>query len=400
MSKRILLLTFYYPPDLSAGSFRASALVDALQRKFGADIHIEVLTTLPNRYSEHAIRADRAEAFPGLVIRRVKLPARREGFVGQAHCFVRFARKVLQITKKREYDVVIATSSRLMTALLGANVAARCGSRLYLDIRDIFVENLGVLFKPSIAQLLISFFGFFERRAVMRADKVNLVSLGFLPYFQQRYPGKEFSFFSNGVDDAFANDRNNPSEVAAVDLQAPVQILYAGNVGDGQGLHMILPQLAKHLDGRVHFRVVGAGGRLGDLIDAIRAQNVENIEIMSPIPRSELLGLYRAADVLFLHLNDKPAFEQVLPSKLFEYAAMGKPIWAGVAGYAAEFVFAEVENSVVFPPCDVQAAVDSFELLVLKHTDRSRFVQHYARRKIMDAMAQDIVDLLESDKCE
>ncbi|RYD31154.1 MAG: hypothetical protein EOP86_18510 [Verrucomicrobiaceae bacterium] len=31
MARRILLLTFFYPPDLSAGSFRAQALVEAMR---------------------------------------------------------------------------------------------------------------------------------------------------------------------------------------------------------------------------------------------------------------------------------------------------------------------------------------------------------------------------------
>jgi glycosyltransferase involved in cell wall biosynthesis len=302
------------------------------------------------------------------------------------------------LTAGHEYAVVVATSSRLMTALLGAWVSVRKNSRLYLDIRDVFVENLSVLFSPSVAFLMRAFFGFFERLAIDRADRVNLVSLGFLPYFQQRYPGREFSLFSNGVDDAFAVDDKTYLSSATAELDSRVQVLYAGNIGDGQGLQFVLPQVAKKLEGRVHFRVVGSGGRLTDLRDAIRKLDVVNVEIMAPIPRSELLEYYRSADVLFLHLNDKPAFEKVLPSKLFEYAAMGKPIWAGVAGYAAEFILSEVENSVVFPPCDIQAAIESFEMLALNHTDRSRFVQRYARKKIMDAMAQDVMDLLETEK--
>ena len=45
-----------------------------------------------------------------------------------------------------------------------------------------------------------------------------------------------------------------------------------------------------------------------------------------------------STDVLFLHLNDYSAFRKVIPSKIFEYAATGKPIVAGVSGYAAEFL--------------------------------------------------------------
>ena len=79
--------------------------------------------------------------------------------------------------------------------------------------------------------------------------------------------------------------------------------------------------------------------------------------------RDELIKIYQSADILFLHLNDYDAFKKVLPSKLFEYGALGKPIWAGVAGHAAEFIKENITNAAVFSPCNVNDAVKSFESL-------------------------------------
>ena len=61
------------------------------------------------------------------------------------------------------------------------------------------------------------------------------------------------------------------------------------------------------------------------------------MQIIDPVSRSDLFDEYKNADVLFLHLNDYAAFRKVLPSKIFEYAATGKPILAGVAGYMQNF---------------------------------------------------------------
>ena len=47
---RVLVLSFYFRPDLSAGSFRASTLVDSLLAILPAGASIEVITTAPNRY--------------------------------------------------------------------------------------------------------------------------------------------------------------------------------------------------------------------------------------------------------------------------------------------------------------------------------------------------------------
>lgn len=393
MPRRILLLTFFYPPDLSAGSFRAKALVDALRAHRGKSVQVDVLTTQPNRYYEHASEAQAFESGDGVRIRRIRLPAHRSGFRDQTVAFVAFAWHATRYTRDRRYDLVLATSSRLMTAVLGAWIAYRQSARLYLDIRDIFVENLGELFSPLVSRVLMTAFGAMERWAIRRADRVNLVTAGFLGYFQGRYPKRQFSQFTNGVDDDFVEFPLVSS--ADQNTERPLQILYAGNVGDGQGLHRIVPELARRLGDKVQFRIVGAGSRLEVLRQAIAASGVDNVELIEPTARGQLLGLYHKADVLFLHLNDFKAFRRVLPSKVFEYAASGKPVWAGVAGYAAEFVQAEITNAAVFAPCDSAGAIEALRRLRLGQTARPEFVARFARSRIMHEMAADVLQLVE-----
>lgn len=389
MSRKVLFLTLYYPPDLCAGSFRAAALSKALLAHAGEDVQVDVITGQPSRYASFSPDAPEIETRGALTIRRVLLPARGNGFLAQVWLFLCFALAVLRVVRGQHYDLVVATSSRLMTACLGSLIAWRKGARLYLDIRDILVETLEGIFTRPLWRPAIGVFALLERWAMARADRINLVSRGFLPYFQSRYPQGRFSFFSNGVDSEFLQ----APAAAALPAGEPLNVLYAGNIGDGQGLHNILPGLAPRLSGRACFQVIGDGGRACLLGDALAG--IDNVQLLAPMPRKHLQAYYEQADVLFLHLNDMPAFRRVLPSKLFEYAATGKPIWAGVAGYAAEFIAAELTNTAVFAPCDAEAALESFERLELGLTDRAAFVQRYGRARIMDEMAQDILQLLE-----
>lgn len=163
-------------------------------------------------------------------------------------------------------------------------------------------------------------------------------------------------------------------------------------MGEGQGLHNILPQLAKTLEGRVEFNVIGDGGRKAQLESALIANGVTNVKLLPPVNRDELITCYQKADILFLHLNDYPAFKKVLPSKIFEYAAMGKPVWAGVSGYAAEFLNAEVENSAVFEPGNHQQALELLDSLDMTLIKRDNFTTKYSRVNIMSQMAKDLVD--------
>ena len=147
------------------------------------------------------------------------------------------------------------------------------------------------------------------------------------------------------------------------------------------------------MQNRAQFMIIGDGGRKLELQASINLVGCNNVELLDPVNRMELIEVYLEADVLFLHLNDYAAFHKVLPSKLFEYAALGKPIWAGVSGYAAEFVKSEIGNAAVFAPCNVTEAIDTFDSLELKDSVRTRFISKFARKNIMSLMVDDMLSI-------
>jgi len=388
---RLLFLSFYYPPDLSAGSFRAAALTGALRERAPPGTHIEVVTTVPNRYRTFTRAAPLLEQQPGWELKRVPLPSHRSDMRGQVLAYRHYARAVLSHVRDRSYDLVFVTSGRLMSAVLGAWIAQRKRARLYLDIRDIFVDTIKDVLPAPAAWCARGSFSLLESWAVRRADRLNLVSPGFADYFRARYGDLPLSWFTNGVDTEFIAAAGAGAAPPEPDGRA--RIVYAGNIGEGQALHRVLPPLAAALRDRARFIVIGDGGRRAALEAQLAACNSDNVEIRDPMPRSALLEAYRSAHVLFLHLGAVPAFEKVLPSKLFEYAALGKPVFAGVAGYAARFVSEEIENSALFAPGDVAGAVAAFDRLELTDRPRPDFVAKYARTRIASAMADEILAL-------
>jgi glycosyltransferase involved in cell wall biosynthesis len=378
----ILLLSFYFEPDLSAGSFRMTALVEALQRRFGQGVSIDVLTTQPNRYASYSQAAPAEEVKGSVTVKRFALPAHRSGFLDQGRAFGAYFFQVIRLTRGSQYDAVFATSSRLFTAALGAFIASRIRVPLYLDIRDIFVDTMQDVLSPTLAWLTLPVFRQVEKLTVRRATRINLVSAGFLEYFKDRYPGSNFSVIPNGIDNVFLGVDYDKKEVGAKTI-----VLYAGNIGEGQGLVHILPGLAALLCNSHEFWVVGDGGQKPGLQSAV--EGMGNVKIKTPVDRQTLLALYRDCDVLFLHLNDYPAFRKVLPSKLFEYAVTGKPIVAGVAGHAASFL-KQVPGTVVFEPCQVQEGVAAFKSIKVGHVARQAFIERYSRSRLMDDLADSV----------
>ena len=74
--KRIVYLSYFFEPDLSACSFRNSSLANqlALQAK-SSDVMIDLYTTLPNRYNNYKLKASSFEKKNNLNIHRISLPS-------------------------------------------------------------------------------------------------------------------------------------------------------------------------------------------------------------------------------------------------------------------------------------------------------------------------------------
>ncbi|MGS2716919.1 glycosyltransferase family 4 protein [Eionea flava] len=363
--------------------------MDQLKKISGVDV--EVITTLPNRYASFSIDAPRHEERDGVKVNRVALPSHKSGMLDQMRAFLTYYKEATNLVANKNYDLVFSTSSRLFTAFLGARISQKKNIPLYLDIRDVFVDTISDVLSPKISWLAVPFFSMIENYTFKKAQRINLVSAGFSDYFKSRYPRADYRWFTNGIDNEFliAAPQSNLENRKKTDK--PLTVLYAGNMGEGQGLHSIIPALAKRLNTKVNFRLLGDGGRKSLLESAL--DQISNVKILAPVSRAELINEYFDADVLFLHLNDYPAFRKVLPSKIFEYAALGKPIWAGVAGYAAEFLNKEVSNVAVFPPGDVDLAISSLGNIKMVDCERKDFVGKFSRDKIAQCMAQDIVEL-------
>ena len=387
---KILILTNYFTPDLSAGSFRMQALVNNLEKYKHYGLEVEIVTTMPNRYSSYKISTLKHEDLGWLKIHRIEMPGHKNGMFDQSVSFTKYMMGAMKIAKHGEWNAIFATSSRLMTAVLASRLSRKYGIPLYLDIRDLFVDNLNELFPNFPFKLAIPFFKKLEKYAFTRASRISLVSPGFKEYMEKTSVSEKLVYFTNGIDDIFLE--SNFSKNKNKNKNKKPLILYAGNIGVGQALEKIIPAVAsKHAD-EFNFRIVGSGSQINELCRSIDLFQCKNVEIIPAVSRPELIKNYQEADILFLHLNDFKAFQKVLPSKIFEYAATKKLIIGGLSGYAEKFISSKMSGVLTFEPCNIDEFskilndLEEPELIF----DRSNFFQEYSRKNIMEAMAEDL----------
>lgn len=388
--KKILYLSFYFEPDLCAGSFRNSPLVWELGQQTKGRAEIDVITTFPNRYESFKMKASGKEVKDNVTVHRIQLPAHKSGMQDQIRSFKEYYSKVLAITKGKEYDLVIASSSRLFTAYLGYKIASKNKTPLYLDIRDIFYDTMeDVLKSKLIKTFALPVIKQIEKKTFSYATHINLISQGFKSYFDQ-YNKANYSYFTNGIDQLFINN-NAPSNFEDT---YPKKIVYAGNLGEGQGLDKIIPDAAKMLGKQYEFTIIGDGGIKQRLIDKVNELKLTNVKFSNPIKRNELIKVYEECDYTFVHLNDYEAFKKVLPSKIFELACFPQPMIAGVGGYANSFVDEHVENKILFNPCDVDDFVTQLKNFEYKRFKREMFINKFKRSTINKNMVASMLEYI------
>lgn len=158
-------------------------------------------------------------------------------------------------------------------------------------------------------------------------------------------------------------------------------------------MHHIIPQVANDLKGKFEFVIIGDGGAKGKLQASINYAACENVSLLPPMKREELISKYLLADFLLVHLNDLKAFEKVLPSKIFEYASFDIPIIAGLTGYSASFVKQNVKNHILFQPCNANELKSKLLNYNYKIEKRSKFKELYARDKIIKELVSDLISI-------
>jgi hypothetical protein len=111
-------------------------------------------------------------------------------------------------------------------------------------------------------------------------------------------------------------------------------------------------------DQTLHFLFIGDGAKKNELVELARTLQLTNVTFLEPVPKNEISDYLASIDVALVPLKKSDTFKEVIPSKIFECAAMRKPILLGVDGEAREIIeryqcglFFEPESSSSFLEC-------------------------------------------------
>ena len=341
---KILLLTQWYPPE-------PCVLLHELAQTLQAKSHdVTVLTGFPNYpsgnlYPGYRLRLYQREMLAGVPVIRVPLYLDHSlSSIKRVLNYVSFAfsSSILGFWLAPRPDVIFVYHPPLTIGISAWILSRLWGIQFVYQIQDMWPETLSATGMIKSGHLL-SITGRFAQWVYSKAYSILAISPGFKKnLIDKGVSAEKVRVISNWMQDD-VSERTDPDEKQAQELglAGRFNIIFAGNIGEAQGLETVL-EAAKLLKGHpeVQFVFVGDGTALPRLEKKAGDQLITNVRFLGRFPHDAMPGLYALADVLLVHLNDDPLFRITIPHKILNYMASGKPILAALAGDGADLVTA------------------------------------------------------------
>ncbi len=224
-------------------------------------------------------------------------------------------------------NLVFAVAPALTSAPFAWLLGRLVGARTWLHLQDLEVDaalGLGIVKKGLLARLIFAL----ERWILQRFDHISTISNAMAQRVQAKdIPPDKISLFPNWVDcdQIYPLPSSHIRKELGISEQACV-VLYAGNMGEKQGLEVLL-QAAYHLaeHAEIQFVFCGDGAQREVLQAQAQAQAVSNVKFLPLQPLEQLNELLNLADIHVLPQR-KGAAGVVMPSKLGGMLASGKAV--------------------------------------------------------------------------
>jgi hypothetical protein len=369
---RILFLSHYFPPEVNAPATRT---YEHCVRWARAGHDVTVVTCAPNCPSGVLYRGYRntwrrqVEHVDG--IRVVRVWTWLAPNAGTARRIINYlsylASAVPASIRLPKPDVVVATSPQFFCGWAGVLVSRWKRVPLVLEIRDLWpasIEAVGALRSRRLLRLL----EWLERRMYRSASHIVTVGEGYRAKILEKADAADrITVITNGVDlRAFAPRKPDPRFLHLWDLEDKFVCSYVGTIGMAHGLEVVLEAagILKSKGRRdIRFCLVGDGASRKRLEERAREAGLDGMVVFTgQQPKGEIPYILASSHASLVHLKKCALFETVLPSKIFETMAMGRPVIIGVRGEAREMVM-EAGAGVEMEPESAESLVRAVETL-------------------------------------
>lgn len=400
-----MFFSHYFPPE---GNAPASRTYENCKRWTQQGHKVTVITCAPNVpdgvvYKGYKNKLYQSENLYGIhVIRIWTYIAANRGTIQRITNYMSYMFNAIFVSLfLKKPDVVIATSPQFFCGWAGVIVSRLCRVPFILEIRDIWPESIvavGALRNKRLLRVL----EWLEQKMYTAAKHIVTVGEGYKQKLLEKgIQAKNISVIHNGFDHEIFYPRQPDDKIRQhYNLNHEFICSYVGTIGMACGLDVVL-RAAKLLKNKqrndIKFLLVGAGAIKTQLQRQTFEENLDNIVFVGRQDKHLISRFLSITDACLIHLKKAELFKTVLPSKIFEAAAMAKPIILGVEGFAAEFV-KQANAGTCIEPENAEQLAQSVEKLAdspqlcqsLGQAGRKYVMKHHNR----DNLANEYLDII------
>jgi glycosyltransferase involved in cell wall biosynthesis len=410
---KILYISQYFPPEMGAPAARVSELAYHWAR---GGHQVTVLTGFPNHPTgvvlpeyqakfRHLIYRERIGGID--VLRTWLLPFPNRRAYERLLNYLSFClSSSIAGSFLHQPDVIIATSPQLFVGLAGWWLGRIKQTPFILEVRDLWPDSItasGMGRQGSMPVRALQALSVFLYRA---SDHIVVVS----PAFKEDIIAKwninpeKISLVENGVEtELFSPNGSQEAVKQDFGLNGKFVVSYIGTLGLAHGLATVLEAAGelKNEAPQITFLLVGEGADKDRLVSLAREQNLVNVQFLPQQPREKIPALIRASDICLVLLKKAPVFRTVIPTKMLEFMACGRPVILGVDGQARQVleeakggIFIEPENHKALLEEVIHLYKDSTFRQTLGQNGRNYIVEHLSREqtaKIYTTLLENVV---------
>jgi glycosyltransferase involved in cell wall biosynthesis len=398
---RILLLTDNFVPEINSPALRA---YEHAKRWVAAGDEVTVLTSIPNFPTGRPLPPYRNRLYQKEVIDGIKVVrvwtwlAANRGILWRSLDFLSFAASSFVAGTFQTADVIVATSPQLLTGLSGRWLAALKRRPWIFEVRDLWPDSIvavGVMRDNFFIRMLHRL----EQQFYRHATRIVAVSDGIRDRLVARgVPAEKIAVVPNGVDlrRIVAAGASPESLRDALNVRGKFVVGYVGTHGMAQGLEVVVRAAQRMSGGDIHFLLVGEGARRQAVMTLARELQLDNITFVGLVPLDLAAEHLRLCDAVLIPLKRTDQIEITIPGKIFEAAALGKPMIVSAEGASADLV-QRYGAGLVVPPEDPEALASAIMRLRndsgLRETLRQgglALARDFDRERLAHAMLEEI----------
>jgi len=241
--------------------------------------------------------------------------------------FVLAFAKLVALHRQRRYSVV-QVHNLPDFLVFAALVPKLTGARLILDIHDLMPEFYAARFNASLTSRLVGIVIWQEQLSCRFADHVITVSEHWRQALIKRgVPVHKCSVVMNVADQRIFH---MPEDSASCSPDtSKFRLIYHGSIVQRYGLDLAIQAInrVRHDIPNIHLTILGKGDYVDVLIQLVQVLNLSHhVTIYNELrPVRELPAFIRAADLGIVPYRNDTFTDELLPTKLMEYAALGLP---------------------------------------------------------------------------